>query len=100
MAAPLYQIPGQQAPSAGVSADARTAATDGGDARVGGGGGRGVGADARTVAGVLAQSQVGEGLDELERDLIGLAPVKSRIRDIAALLVIGKLRMNLGLEAQ
>jgi probable Rubsico expression protein CbbX len=31
---------------------------------------------------------------------VGLAPVKARIRDIAALLVIDKLRMNLGLQAQ
>ena len=30
-------------------------------------------------------------LDELDRDLIGLTPVKQRIRDIAALLVIDKL---------
>src|SRR6202165_5725437 len=93
MAAPLYQIPGQQVPSPGGSADVRTAAADDGDGRAAGG-------DPRTVAGVLAQSQAGAVIDELERDLIGLAPVKSRIRDIAALLVIGKLRMNLGLEAQ
>jgi probable Rubsico expression protein CbbX len=39
-------------------------------------------------------------MDELERDLVGLAPIKMRIRDIAALLVIDKLRMNLGLQAQ
>ena len=49
---------------------------------------------------ILAQSQVGAVMDELERDLVGLEPVKSRIRDIAALLVIDKLRMNLGLQAQ
>jgi probable Rubsico expression protein CbbX len=85
MVAPLYQIPGQQAPSPGGSAHAQVAAADG--------------TGLRTVAGVLAESQAGAVIDELERDLIGLAPVKSRIRDIAALLVIGKLRMNLGLEA-
>jgi probable Rubsico expression protein CbbX len=49
---------------------------------------------------VLAQSQAGAVMDELERDLIGLAPIKARIRDVAALLVIDKLRMNLGLSAQ
>ncbi len=54
---------------------------------------------ARTVGQVLAQSQVLRVLDELERDLIGLAPVQQRIRDIAALLVIDKLRANLGLAA-
>jgi probable Rubsico expression protein CbbX len=55
---------------------------------------------ARTVAEVLAQSQVEAVMDELDRDLIGLAPVKQRIRDIAALLVIDKLRLNQGLAAQ
>lgn len=39
-------------------------------------------------------------MDELDRDLVGLLPVKQRIRDIAALLVIDKLRSNLGLQAQ
>lgn len=55
---------------------------------------------ARSVAQVLAQSQVEDVLGELERDLVGLAPVKARIRDIAALLVIDKLRINLGLTSQ
>ncbi len=56
--------------------------------------------NARTVAEVLAESQVEAVMDELDRDLIGLAPVKQRIRDVAALLVIDKLRLNLGLQAQ
>ena len=47
-------------------------------------------ADAVTVADILAQSQVEAVMDELNADLIGLAPVKARIRDIAALLVIDK----------
>jgi probable Rubsico expression protein CbbX len=67
MTAPLYQIPGQHAPS--------PAASD-------------PGADGAYAV-----------IDELERDLIGLAPVKGRIRDIAALLVIDKLRANMGLQA-
>ncbi len=54
-------------------------------------------ATARTVNEVLAQSQVTAVMDELERDLVSLAPVKQRIRDIAALLVVDKLRANLGL---
>ena len=54
----------------------------------------------RTVAGVLAETQVEAVFDELERDLVGLAPVKTRVRDIAALLVIDKLRANLGLVAE
>jgi probable Rubsico expression protein CbbX len=55
---------------------------------------------ARTVSEVLAQTQAGAIMDELDRDLIGLAPIKTRIRDIAALLVIDRLRANLGLQAQ
>ena len=54
---------------------------------------------ARTVGEVLAQSQVESVLDELGRDLVGLVPVKQRIADIAALLVIDKLRAQHGLQA-
>jgi len=44
-------------------------------------------------------SNIGEVLDKLERELIGLEPVKTRIRDIAALLLVDKLRHSLGLSA-
>ena len=57
-------------------------------------------APARTVAEVLRDSQVEAVLSDLERDLVGLAPVKQRIRDIAALLVIDRLRRAVGLQAQ
>ena len=83
MAAPLYSIPGASSPPAPEPSAARDAPVT-----------------ARTVAEVLAQSQVESVLDELERDLVGLAPIKQRIRDIAALLVIDKLRLNQGLSAQ
>ena len=89
MAAPLYQIPGQQAPSPADTAETRLASTAPAAGVAG----------ARTVMEVLAQSQAGAVIDELEGELVGLAPVKSRIREIAALLVIDKLRMNLGLMA-
>jgi probable Rubsico expression protein CbbX len=36
-------------------------------------------------------------LDQLDRDLIGLRPVKARIREIAALLVVDRARQQLGL---
>jgi len=49
---------------------------------------------------VLRESQVETVLADLERDLVGLAPIKQRIRDIAALLVIDRLRLRLGLQAQ
>jgi probable Rubsico expression protein CbbX len=54
----------------------------------------------RTVGDVLRQSQVEAVLAELDRDLVGLVPVKQRIRDIAALLVIDRLRLAVGLQAQ
>ena len=38
-------------------------------------------------------------LNLLDEELVGLAPVKSRIREIAALLLIDKLRKNLGITA-
>jgi probable Rubsico expression protein CbbX len=80
MAAPMYAIPGS------VAAPAPTEAAPA--------------SSARTVAEVLAQSQVEAVMDELDRDLVGLVPVKQRIRDIAALLVIDKLRIARGLQAQ
>ncbi len=43
------------------------------------------------------ESGVGAVLDELDRDLIGLAPVKTRIREIAALLLVERARKRLGL---
>ena len=57
-------------------------------------------AQARSVGEVLEGSQVEAVLAELDADLVGLVPVKARIRDIAALLVIDKLRINLGLTSQ
>ncbi|HYZ27750.1 MAG TPA: CbbX protein [Thermoleophilaceae bacterium] len=38
-------------------------------------------------------------LDQLDRELIALAPVKTRIREIAALLVVDRLRREVGLTA-
>jgi probable Rubsico expression protein CbbX len=50
----------------------------------------------------LRQAYEGAGieavLEELERDLIGLRPVKARIREIAALLVVNRARQQVGLE--
>ena len=36
-------------------------------------------------------------IDQLEEDLVGLTPVKQRIKEIAALLLVQRLRKNLGL---
>ncbi|RTL46770.1 MAG: CbbX protein [Burkholderiales bacterium] len=53
----------------------------------------------QTPAALLEASGVREVLDQLDRELIGLAPVKGRIRDIAALLLIDKLRAAQGLQS-
>ena len=52
-----------------------------------------------TLGEALAGSGVSELLEQLDRELIGLKPVKSRIRDIAALLLVDKLRSQRGLTA-
>jgi probable Rubsico expression protein CbbX len=44
----------------------------------------------------LRDSGVAEVLDELDRDLVGLVPVKTRIREIASLLVVERARAALG----
>ena len=43
--------------------------------------------------------QIQEVLDELERDLVGLRPVKDRIKEIAALLLVHRLRKLVGLTS-
>jgi probable Rubsico expression protein CbbX len=86
MNAPAYNLPGiTTQPAMGASAAPVASVSDTG---------------ARTVAEVMAQTQVQQVMDALDHDLVGLKPVKTRIRDIAALLVIDRLRMNLGLAAQ
>jgi probable Rubsico expression protein CbbX len=89
---PLYAIPGAGA-GAGVTMAATGAPAPGTEPDA-------AAAPVRTVADVLASTQVEAVLDELDRELIGLAPVKQRIRDIAALLVIDRLRAAHGLAAQ
>jgi probable Rubsico expression protein CbbX len=46
-----------------------------------------------------AKTQIAKTLNLLDEELVGLAPVKSRIREIAALLLIDKLRKNLGITS-
>jgi probable Rubsico expression protein CbbX len=48
----------------------------------------------------VEEARVHDVLDELDRELVGLAPVKTRIREIAALLVIDRLRDDMGLSAE
>jgi probable Rubsico expression protein CbbX len=46
-----------------------------------------------------AKTEIAKLLNLLDEELVGLAPVKSRIREIAALLLIDKLRNNLGITS-
>lgn len=48
----------------------------------------------------LADTHVGEVLDQLDHELIGLTPVKTNIRQIAALLVVDRVRKRMGLAAE
>ena len=52
------------------------------------------------VGTVVRDSRIQEVLDELDRDLVGLKKVKQRIREIAALLVIERLRSEMDLATE
>jgi probable Rubsico expression protein CbbX len=56
-------------------------------------------AGALDIQAVLWESNVQAVLDDLEHDLVALEPVKNRIREIAALLVVDKLRFDVGLAS-
>jgi probable Rubsico expression protein CbbX len=49
---------------------------------------------------VYRESNIQQILDELDRELVGLAPVKTRIREIASLLLIARLREQSGLSIE
>ena len=52
------------------------------------------------LSGVLQESQIMEVLQKLDQELVGLKPVKTRIHEIAALLLVDKMRHSLGLTAR
>ncbi|MDB5057882.1 MAG: CbbX protein [Chloroflexi bacterium] len=52
------------------------------------------------VTDILQQTQVMEVLDKLDRELVGLRPIKTRIREIAALLLVERMRSTVGLTAR
>ena len=90
----MYHIPGQTPPAQAPADRSADGARDPGQAA------SEPDTAAQTVSQVLAHSQVQDVLAELDQGLVGLAPVKQRVRDIAALLVIDRLRRNRGLSAQ
>ena len=56
--------------------------------------------DAMDLEAELRSSNIGEVLDTLDRELVGLVPVKTRIREIAALLLVDRLRRQFELTSQ
>ncbi len=52
------------------------------------------------IGAALRESNVQQILEELDRELVGLGAVKTRIREIAALLLVERLRRQAGLEAE
>jgi probable Rubsico expression protein CbbX len=56
-------------------------------------------APANGAAEVLREADIEGVLRQLDRELVALAPVKTRIREIAALLVVDQLRRQAGLSA-
>lgn len=48
---------------------------------------------------ILQDANIVEVLENLDRDLIGLTPVKQRIKEIAAFLVVSRARQELGVES-
>jgi probable Rubsico expression protein CbbX len=55
--------------------------------------------DALDVGQAFKDSNVQEVLDDLDRELVGLQSVKTRIREIAAFLLVDRLRREVGLTA-
>jgi len=53
---------------------------------------------AGTVDDFMFKEGVQDQLDKLDEDLVGLIPVKKRVKEIAALLVLDKMRRKLGFE--
>jgi probable Rubsico expression protein CbbX len=52
------------------------------------------------IADEIRGSQVFDVLDQLERELVGLVPVKTRIREVASLLLVDRLRRGFGLDSE
>ena len=52
------------------------------------------------LADLYAKTSIGETLDQLDNELVGLAPVKTRIREVAALLLVQRARRELGLQTE
>ncbi|GAC1402355.1 MAG: CbbX protein [Ktedonobacteraceae bacterium] len=56
--------------------------------------------DSVDIASVLQESQVMDVLEKLDQELVGLKSVKTRIREIASLLIIDRMRRSMGLTSR
>ncbi|NDY93550.1 AAA family ATPase [Ideonella livida] len=88
MRAPLYSLPGAARAPAPGGGEPPADPPAGPDAAP---------APPRCVAEVLAHTRVQDELQALDAALVGLQPVKARVRDLAALLVVDRLRAAHGL---
>src|SRR5215471_11171399 len=52
------------------------------------------------IAELVRETRVFDVLEDLDRELVGLAPVKTRIREVAALLIVDMLRRRVGLDSE
>jgi len=89
----------ERSPVAGTGAEGVSTAIAGAPGAPGAAGAspRAVASDRVDLDALLSGSNVTEVLDELDTELIGLKPVKARIRDIAALLLVERARKQVGL---
>jgi probable Rubsico expression protein CbbX len=62
--------------------------------------GEGANSTAFNLEAAFRDSHVADVLDKLDAELVGLAPVKTRIRDICALLLVDTLRRQAGLSTE
>ncbi len=51
------------------------------------------------LAAILREARVTDALEQLDRELVGLTPVKTRLREIAAFLAVEKARSTLGMAS-
>lgn len=49
---------------------------------------------------MLADAHVSDVIEQLDNDLVGLAPVKQRVREIAAFLLVARARAQVGIESE
>jgi probable Rubsico expression protein CbbX len=49
---------------------------------------------------LFTEAQIADVIEQLDRDLVGLAPVKQRVREVAAFLLVSRARAQVGIESE